>query len=52
MKDWEAEHLAARTARHIRALDRAEAELDYRKGAADPVDVCTCAVRPSSCRLP
>jgi hypothetical protein len=44
MKDWEAEHLAARTAQHIRALDKADKAMEYLKEYPEPVDVCTCAV--------
>jgi hypothetical protein len=46
MKDWEAEYLAARTARHIRAMDKAERVLQCMRDSPDPSDICTSAVRP------
>ena len=44
MKDWEAEYLACRTARHIRAMDKAERALECMRDCADTSETCTSAV--------
>ena len=45
MKEWEAEYLAERTARHLRAMDKAERALHCMRDCTSPSDICTAAVR-------